>query len=244
MASILENRDQRKTRSAAARLKPRSEGDKELRIHVDYVGAVDLYGMGRFFEEIALVVATTGGSADYIPPKVVSIQTGSIELVLSVSALAVGMGQLALQIRNAFATDKFSALTAMALADSAPKIQIIGAGTTYVATPGEIEAAATLSYEKIPQPHGGYAYQGEWIGTVYIRNDQPLIIFEVGPSYLARVRDERKDFLFEPLKSGSRYVLKGILNTDESGAAILTLQEARRRAGRQDMPFVKWNPGP
>jgi hypothetical protein len=191
-------------------------GWPEVRVKIETEGRLSARNVGRFLQSLDTAGRSVPATRSAAPRvEIVSITSGSIEIIVAVLALGVSATSLAFQIREFFRSNTAAIRIGRDLIvnDNATSISISGGTNIFLIGHQDVphmeevlnEASAAASapapsdnIKIIPGPHLGslHRFSGNW----WVELDRR-------PGMTLRIRDSRPEH--EPLESDRRYRLVG-----------------------------------
>jgi hypothetical protein len=192
---------------------------EHIRIYLRVKGQLSLSGVGGFLDELAFQVRDISSMVGSVG--LVSIKTGSLELVVAVSALAVSAAQFVLQLKDRFKKDPVLAHFTLLVSAGrgVPDVTISGGGETVTTTALEIRKAPELRTTILPSRDSYY------LTSIY--RHQGGTFAAVGSSRaLLRVVDHRAG---SPRLEAGRYLIWGGIAVEGREGAVLHVHRTYSR---------------
>lgn len=195
----------------------RAIGDwPEVRVKIETKGGLSAGNVGRFLQSLNTAGRSVPATRSTRPRvEIVSINSGSIEIVIAVLALGVSATSLAFQIREFFRSNTAAVRVGRDLIvnDNATSISISGGTNVFLIGHQDIpQMEEVLSEESaasrtLDQPGTMKVIRGPHLGTVHRFSGTWWVELDRRPGMTLRIRDVRIES--EPLETDHRYRLVG-----------------------------------
>ena len=210
-------------------------GWPEVRIKIETKGNLSARNLGRFLQSLNTAGRSVPATRAATPRvEVVSVKSGSVEIVIAVLALGVSATALAFQIREFFRSNTGAVRVSrdLIVGDNATSISISGGtnvlliGHQDVPHMEEVLSEVGAAASAAERPRIMKVIRGPHLGTVHRFSDNWWVELDRRPGLTLRIRDMRTDP--EPLESDHRYRLVGDAHIAREGEeSTFLLREAQ-----------------